>query len=208
MNSAASNQAYYDREDLKAQREMAKWTERMGQAAIAGVFLSLVGIWLVYKTWDATKTAARTSNKTYDAFIALERPHLVPQITFKHEDGKERFGIIISATNIGKTDSFKKFLKLQKAKTYEGCSDHLPWTKHVLIEAGKTECIYESWGKASTLSKGRFYAGSIRYKSPLDSSHKSHFCREVRQIIVGSGEDATIHLLDHNALTPDWPSDT
>ena len=51
-------QTYYDREDLNAQRDMARWTRYMGQAAIIGIVLSIAGIWLIWRTWEETRKAA------------------------------------------------------------------------------------------------------------------------------------------------------
>lgn len=61
LPDTASDQAYYTAEDLKAQRVMAWWTRIMGLAAITGVLLSALGIWLIYSTFKATLWAARYS---------------------------------------------------------------------------------------------------------------------------------------------------
>lgn len=85
LSNGTESQAYYDREDLKAQREMATWTRRMGQAAILGVMLSVVGIWLIWRTWDATREAAENSRKTLAAYIAKERAILkIGQVFHRH----------------------------------------------------------------------------------------------------------------------------
>lgn len=81
---AARDQSYYSREDLKAQREMAKWTRYMGMAAIVGVVLSMVGVGLVYTTFAETrkanviaKMAAEAAQKdaraSRDALVLAER---------------------------------------------------------------------------------------------------------------------------------------
>ena len=57
------NQAYYTREDLKAQREMAWWTKVMGWAAGIGILLGAVSIWLIWRTWDATREAAKSGDE-------------------------------------------------------------------------------------------------------------------------------------------------
>ena len=71
------DQSYYNREDLQAQRVMAWWTRIMGMAAAVGIFLGGVSIWLIWRTWDATREAAENSRKTLSAYIAKERAHLL-----------------------------------------------------------------------------------------------------------------------------------
>jgi hypothetical protein len=78
LSERPPGQAYYDREDLKAQREMAKWTERMGQAAIAGVFLSLIGIYLIWGTFRETKQMVAVSRRTVSAIITVKASKITP----------------------------------------------------------------------------------------------------------------------------------
>lgn len=75
--AGADNQAYYNCEDLRAQREMAVWTKRMGQAAIIGVVLSIVGIWLIWRTWDATRQAAEVGRDANAIALNQMRSQLV-----------------------------------------------------------------------------------------------------------------------------------
>lgn len=46
-----------DANDLSAQRIMALWTFIMGAAAVAGVWLSVVGVWLIFVTFRETQKA-------------------------------------------------------------------------------------------------------------------------------------------------------
>lgn len=59
--------------DLYSQRTMASWTAIMGIMAITGAALSAIGIYLVWRTWDATREAAESSRKTLRSYIARER---------------------------------------------------------------------------------------------------------------------------------------
>ena len=59
--------------DLYSQQTMALWTGIMGAMAVMGVSLSGVGVYLIWRTWDATREAAENSRKTLRAYIAKER---------------------------------------------------------------------------------------------------------------------------------------
>jgi hypothetical protein len=54
---AAQRRQWAEDQDLKAQRQMARWTLIMGVVAIAGIFLSAIGIYLVFGTLVATRRA-------------------------------------------------------------------------------------------------------------------------------------------------------
>lgn len=66
-----------DEYDLYSQKAMALWTAIMGAMAVVGVSLSGVGVYLIWRTWDATREAADNSRKTFLAYIAKERAILV-----------------------------------------------------------------------------------------------------------------------------------
>lgn len=59
--------------DLYSQKAMALWTAIMGAMAVVGIALSGVGVYLIWRTWDATREAAENSRKTLNSFIAKER---------------------------------------------------------------------------------------------------------------------------------------
>lgn len=97
--------------DLEAQQTMAKWTRLMGIAAVLGVGLSIVGVYLIWRTWHATRGAADTSRKTYDAFIAAEDASLVVEFPEGHiyesvVDGvaqPDSYFLRVKVTNIGRS---------------------------------------------------------------------------------------------------------
>lgn len=70
---AAARAEQRDEYDLYSQRTMALWTAIMGIMAITGAALSAIGIYLVWRTWDATREAAESSRKTLRSYIARER---------------------------------------------------------------------------------------------------------------------------------------
>lgn len=70
--------------DLYSQKAMALWTGIMGAMAVVGIALSGVGIYLIWRTWDATREAAENSRKTFDAYVWKERAHLIFDMTGVH----------------------------------------------------------------------------------------------------------------------------
>jgi hypothetical protein len=66
-------------QDLVAQQTTAVWTFLMGGAAIVGMMLSALGVYLVYTTFDETRKAngiAVDTNRAWISFVANENGHL------------------------------------------------------------------------------------------------------------------------------------
>lgn len=59
--------------DLVAQRKSAMWTSIMGFAALIGMGLSAIAVYLVWRTWESTQEAAKNSRDTLDSYIHRER---------------------------------------------------------------------------------------------------------------------------------------
>lgn len=70
-DQAREKRREYD--DLVAQQTSALWTNIMGLAAITGMILSVIGVWLVYATFRETRRTANEAQRSADAFIASER---------------------------------------------------------------------------------------------------------------------------------------
>lgn len=78
---SADKRREYD--DLVAQQTSALWTSIMGIAAITGMLLSVVGVWLVYATFRETRRTADEARRSADeaersrtSYIDRERAHL------------------------------------------------------------------------------------------------------------------------------------
>jgi hypothetical protein len=75
----------YDQNDLAAQRKSALWATIMGLAAVVGMILSVLGVWLVKTTFDETrkaneiaKTQARAAVLASDAYLLVPRGGFTP----------------------------------------------------------------------------------------------------------------------------------
>lgn len=189
--SEAASEAERNTYDLEAQQTVAVWTRVMGKAAIIGMGVGIIGLFLIFTTFWETRKAAQTSRDTYEAFIALESPLIAPKITLDHVQGKSHFGIKIEATNLGKTSCvvekiYVSWTDKPEIPEFEGKA---PWERHVLVAPEATEEVYESFGDKRMLKDGHFYSGYIAYRSPLKREHRAHFCVECALMTVGSGSE-------------------
>jgi hypothetical protein len=61
---------------VTAQLSSALWTRVMGMTAVFAVFLSAFGIYLIWRTFGETKTAAKAATDTHRAYLATERAYI------------------------------------------------------------------------------------------------------------------------------------
>lgn len=89
--------------DLYSQRVMALWSAVMGLMAIVGACLSGIGVYLVWRTWDATREAAESSRKTLRSYIARERAILITgwATDSLEENSPHPVGFSVKITNSG-----------------------------------------------------------------------------------------------------------
>lgn len=92
-----------DEYDLYAQKAMALWTGIMGSMAVVGIALSGVGVYLIWRTWDATREAADNSRKTLAAYIAKERAILKMRVAQYVDDERipGPFNFYVKIVNLG-----------------------------------------------------------------------------------------------------------
>ena len=102
------NQAYHQAEVLRAQQEAAKWTRRMGQAAIIGLFLSVVGMFLIWRTWYAAREANKISERIG---MAQTRAYVtIDSLKAKKVDGGLQFVVVVK--NSGQSPALAAQAKL------------------------------------------------------------------------------------------------
>lgn len=88
---AAERRQWAEDQDLKAQRQMAKWTLIMGITAVVGVILSAIGIALIYGTLEATQeatTATREIGENQSKSYAWVHEALISFPSGKESDGQ------------------------------------------------------------------------------------------------------------------------
>lgn len=107
LNEAFEAQREYEntQQDLTAQQKAALWAFVMGAAAVVGMALSAVGVWLVKRTFDETRKSADAAQKTLNATVAIERGRLALRPLSVRASKKERgyADVNIAADNYGGT---------------------------------------------------------------------------------------------------------
>lgn len=103
-DSLERDDMFFAAENLKAQKTLASWTAIMGGAALVGISLSSLGVWLIYRTWTATREAAENSRKTLQAYIGKERAFLRAtgaSVISTENALSDQFGVVIGLENVG-----------------------------------------------------------------------------------------------------------
>lgn len=202
----AQREYEYNQADLVAQRQSALWAYIMAGAAVIGMLLSVVGVILVWTTFRETKKAASISEKTYQAFIAFERPRLVVGISAIQNDGRGQLSFDVSVTNIGKnscvvTNGLWEERATASADEIKAYVNNMPIQLHV--NAGATERVSRLYCGRNLLKTKRFFGGVIVYQSALQAKHRSYFLYE---LIEETPEPfSRIHRRDMKGA--DWPED-
>lgn len=161
--------------DLEAQQVMANWTRVMGQAAIIGMGIGTVGLFLIFTTFLETSKAADSANKTYQAFVKVERPTLIPtiagvQTSFASDKKTKRKAITLDITNLGKGDALLKSFVWGFSNEEEG-PDVLsgpPRTK--TIKGGESYGVGPFRGTTEP-SQAETLIAVLRYESVFSSDH-------------------------------------
>jgi hypothetical protein len=91
--------------DLVAQQRSALWGAVMGIAALIGIMLSAIGVWLVYTTLRETKRSADLANANVQAFFHAERGVAVIEKPFSEAPFAEIFlsTFVLKVRNAGRS---------------------------------------------------------------------------------------------------------
>lgn len=202
---AAQRDTERNEQDLVAQRQSALWAYIMGAAAVIGMGLSAIGVFLVWTTFRETRRTVEISEKTYQAFISLERPKLVVHMGEVLVDSVGNFVFDISVTNIGKTACVvtRNLSRWRKTADFNEVSGYLGNPIHVLVEAEKTVEIARVLERRDTIVGTSFFGGLITYQSPLAERHRTFFCYQL--IPTDSHNDCDIKR--RSIKGADWPKD-
>lgn len=191
--------------DLEAQRITAAWTAAMGSAAIIGMFVGIVGVTLVWMTFQETRRSANESQRQADYFINNERPHL--RVRPMSLSGKpSEMTIQAIAENYGASPAI-----LTDFVWCLSATDKFPgereFERHSLttykaspkIEAGK----HVNVGPIKGSMVPGFIGGRVRFSSRFSPDHEAFFLWEL--IEVENGElRLTPQRPNHNR---GWPKE-
>jgi hypothetical protein len=147
LDDARDKRRAYERneQDLVAQRQSALWAYIMAAAAVIGVGLSAVGVWLVYATFRETKGATTVANETLAHTQETDRQLLRPWVSAKiiprevvaNGNGvKVRFDVVCQNHGDTVARNFKVFYKLRY--TGLGVIDHLTGSSNPAAADGES----------------------------------------------------------------------
>jgi hypothetical protein len=183
----ADNRREYD--DLVAQQHSALWTGIMGFAAITGMVISVVGIFLVYTTFRETKRSANAAIQSYEAFIKFEGATLIVYFsrdaTFFEKDGNLWLKAKFKVRNMGRSPAvIHEFgFQGQKAHWYE-----------TVIAGGEEKELSEKFEAPVTQQDAVF--GFLTYSTAIRGE-----CKRVFLIGVGRADDPTKSTM---SIHPGW----
>lgn len=191
--------------NLAAQQSVSLWTRVMGLMAVAGAVLSALGIFLVWQTWTETRRAATTSERTYDAFISLERARLNVVVHYLGGQGPNHFGFQVLATNVGKaTAVVTQFLWADRASSdFAEIEAFLLPPVHIVIPTTETKILGAFNFTAEQLQARPYLGGMVRYGSALGLDHKAYFCFQLES----KGPVNSPVFMAFPRKGDDWPAD-
>ncbi len=181
---AAARSEQREEYDLYTQRTMALWTAIMGIMAITGAALSAIGIYLVWRTWDATREAAESSRKTLRSYIARERAVLSTSWATDSFDERSTtpVGFDVKVMNLG--------LSLARIYLIEWSFSAEPvWPEKMRYRMEdditvlpndfyRTEHLW--WDEPYRETAERWFMGSMHYKTLEDELFVCHFSYELK----------------------------
>lgn len=178
--------------DLEAQQSMALWTRYMGVAAIIGITVSIIGVGLVFTTFQQTRRAADSATDTHKAFVAAERGMLQFYSVRAHNAEHGRATIHIRLKNLGKSACILEEMHIAVVrptaiwpKQFESCLGNPGFA----ISATELRDGDAHSSPFPVPSSDLFYVvGYIDYRTLVKAQFRTHFC--VRITGHGSGEDA------------------
>jgi hypothetical protein len=187
--------------DLAAQRMSAWWAQVMGVAALIGMGLSAVGVWLVKTTFDET----RKGNE-------IARDHQRGRIVIEIESGygadTGTLVIAIKGHNIGNSVALNCRMGIAESlncpeSLYRGDFGDAPHT--IGIEATATLATYSSIGGSVV---GRYVYGTLTYECIFGETHQSHFCYKLMPLrnIPNVSTKNVVQAINSKPIH--WPADT
>lgn len=201
--------------DLQAQLVTSAWTRAMGIAAIIGMTVGIFGLGLLYTTFRETRRSAASSEKTYQAFVDVERarlvvtPSRVSEATTKHGN---IWRLEISVSNIGRSSAAITHVRYEQLPGVEFPPVFVAWTAvNSVLEAGEDRDLRAIIIDPRNLPAKPFIGGYVEYRTTLGDTHHSYFLTSFGAVKERPGDYA---LGSHPYTDPQgrkrfgWPDDT
>lgn len=171
-----------DEYDLYSQKTMALWTGIMGAMAVIGVALSGVGIYLIWRTWDATREAAESSRKTLRAFVAKERAFAkVENAFFSYEEDKapRKNGATLKISNVGESACTVREIAYKYVSRRSWAPENPTLMCQQFLIPAQTPEQSAHLGISEFPSNPCWLIGSVKYYTLDDGQFRSYFSFKV-----------------------------
>jgi hypothetical protein len=191
----------YNQSDLVAQRKSALWAYIMGLAAVIGMALSALGVWLVKTTFDETRKANLLTKRNARAFV---------EPAFRMTEGNRFISskIGIFGLNVGEGTA-------QNAVLSVCVSNELPSAPKIITEPSFSMTIQAGQEVAFTLMErqppnavGFYLFGTIDYNCSFGDAHTTYFCVRAEKAIADPAIRHRGDIVFRPCKSADWPKDT
>jgi hypothetical protein len=155
--------------DLVAQRQSALWAYIMGAAAVIGMALSAVGVWLVKTTFDETRLANILSKSQQRGRIELD---------FQGRIGNETGNLIIAirGRNIGHSAATNCWISMDVGvEVPHHFVAGIPRLERQTIGA-QADVTLLTYRRPDRRIEGYYLWGVVVYACIFGDQHKTHFC--------------------------------
>ena len=181
-NDSADNQAaeerHYAAEDLEAQQQMAFWTRVMGFSGLVALLLSVIGVWLIKRTFDETRRAAEAANATVRSFKDAERGDLSVEVRYgQANSSSDIVQYALAASNSGRSRVKVTGIAAAPLKEPVG-TDQLEIRNFVetWVESGERWETHQGFDGPMDTAAFPYMGGYVRYRDRFGDEHRSYFC--------------------------------
>lgn len=183
--------------DLSAQQVTAWWTQVMGMAALIGMALSAIGVWLVWTTFREARRAANAGFEANSIAQNSQRARLVvrPKISVAYMNAEPEATIYVE--NVGYSIALNAVCRL-------GATTDIPDAPFGYSEESYAHEI--GAGKSGSVTKmenvpiGSIISGYVEYRTIFSGPHFTYFCFRVASGPRGFGGEP--------CKPNHWPADT
>ncbi len=182
----------------------------MGIAAVTGMMLSAIGVWLVFTTFRETRKATVIATDSLEAVIDSERAKICmadSALVGKAPNEPHKLAISIVLNNIGKSNATVRLIYWSAARdaNWPETFDHIRDVSLAAPEKGNLKIDYLRYHIA--VPETHFVSGTVVYETILGRTFKTHFSYRVSQPFAESGAPLSVWYANYRRW-PGQPDDT
>jgi hypothetical protein len=211
----ARHEYSYNQSDLVAQRKSALWAYIMGAAAVIGIALSAVGVWLVKATFDATNESNRIAKAAGDAaqedagfsrqaIVRNERAIIavLGAESFVPEDFSERdFAVALVVKNDGRSNAYTTRIEYRLAEEAIYHATRFRKAKMEFIITPAAQIRIPQFRLRRPRSYPYFLIGRLIYTTIYHAEFSSYFCLRIEGMREEDALGGDINGVMHNNIS-------